>query len=281
MASWTLTGDNAFPIFASPNYLCQDAIDYGTFTAAEMSALIKRVIDGDPNSYWQQSSAGSDGSEVIVGPFSFNRGSSLIARSPDLIVLQNINWKNFVGQWSTDGITWSTIASLNYASGVANNSAANLIVNPSDIASAKYLRFKPTDTITANAKKKVGGIIACLGVVQPSSGFLDYKVKNRESVREVVLGDGTVSREYIMRSAASYEFWGSTLTLPFVTTAELALLRTIKRGGDPFIVIPEPADAPGDAFQCHFDGPWAHEYENPVRSIGYSVPLKLKEAGSH
>jgi len=279
MAVWTLTTE-AYPIFASKNYLTQDAIDYGTFTAEEMTALISRVIDGDPFSYWQGSTA-VDTDEVIVGPFSFNQGSALIARSPDLIILQNINWKNFVGEWSTDASTWATITGLDYAFGVANNALTNLIVNPSNISLAKYLRFRVTHTIVANAKKKVGGIIACLGVVQPAGGFMDYKVKNRESVREVELGDKTISREYIMRSGASYEFWGASFTLPIVTTAELALLRTIKRDGDPFVLIPEAGAIPGDAYLCHFDGAWGHEYENPVRSVGYSISVKVKEVGSH
>ncbi len=279
MATWTLTGDNAFPIFGSKNYINQDALDYGTFTAGEMNALVDRIIDGDPLSYWQGSVA-TDGTEVAL-TFSLNEGSALIARSPDLIVLQNINWKNFVGEWSTDGVTWSTIALLNYASGVANNTLTDLIVNPSDILLAKYLRFRITHTISANSKKKCGGIIACAGVVQTAGGYNDDKIAYRESVREVVLGDGTLSREYIMRSAASYDFWGMALNLINVTAAELLLLRGIKAAGDPFIIIPEPVDQPRSAYLCHFDGAWKQEYENTIRSQGFRLALKIKEVGSH
>jgi len=279
MATWTITGD-ASPIFASKNYLTQDAVDSGTFTAEEMPALIKRVIDGDPFSYWQGTTA-VDTDEVIVGPFSFNQGTSLISRTPDLVILQNINWKNFVGEYSTDGATWSTITGMNYASGVADNSLTDLIVNVTAGFTAKYVRFRATHTISANQKKKVGGIIVCAGVVQPAGGFMDYKVRFRESLREVELGDKSVSREYIFRSAASYEFWGASFKLVIATAAELALLRQIKREGDPFVFIPEPADRKQDAFLCHFDGPWGHAYENPVRSIGYEIPMKVEEVGSH
>ncbi|HJX09736.1 MAG TPA: hypothetical protein VJ733_04470 [Candidatus Binatia bacterium] len=279
MATWTLTGDSAHPIFASKNYVNQDAVDYGTFTASEMQALVERVIDGDPESYWQGSTA-SDSTDVVI-TLSLNQGSSLIVRSPDLIILQNINWKNFVGAWSVDNVTYNTIASLNYASGAADNAAADLIVNPSDISSAKYLRFTVSKTITANAKKKCGGIIACLGTVQVAGGYADDKIKYRETVHEVMLGDGTISREYIMRSAASYDFWGMGLSLLNVTTAELALLRAIKAAGDPFVFVPEPADRPRDAYLCHFDGAWGQDYENPVRSIGFRLQIKVKEVGSH
>ncbi len=281
MATWILSGDSAMPIFASKNYINQDAFDYGTFTASEMQALVDRIIDGDPLSYWQGSSA-VDGTEVTL-TFSFHEGSTIIARSPDLLIFQNINWKNFVGEWSTDGVNWTTIASLNYASGVANNTATDLIVNPSDITSKKYLRFRITDTLatTPNAKKKCGGIIACLGIVQTAGGYADDKVKYRENVREVILGDGTLSREYILRSAASYDFWGMGLSLLNVTTAELLLLRGIKTGCDPFVFIFEPADRPRDSYLCHFDGPWGQEYENAVRSAGFRLALKVKEVGSH
>ena len=278
MATFNLA-TSAFPLFASKNYINQDGYDYGTFTASEMQSLADRIIDGDPFSYWQGSSA-SDLTSVIL-TFSLNAGAALIARSPDLIILQNINWKNFIGEWSADGITYSTIATLNYASGVANNALTDLIVNPADIVNAKYLRFTVTKTQTADAKKICGGIIACAGVIQLSGGFLDYKPKYRENLRELTLGDGTVSREYIMRSAASYDFYAAAFSCPIVTAAELALLRGIKRGGDPFVFIPEPGDTKRDAYLCHFDGPWGYGYENEVRSIGYHVPMKVKEVGSH
>lgn len=279
MATWTIAAE-ALPILASKNYVNQDAVDYGTFDASEMDALLERVIDGDPYSYWQGSVA-SDATTVVM-TFSFNEGSAVVARAVDLIILQNINWKNFVGEWSADGASWTTISSLNYASGTADNSATDIIVNPSDITStAKYIRFSLQKTITANQKKKCGGVIVCAGAIQLSGGFIDYKVKFRESVRDLELGDKTISREYILRSAASYDFWGASFDCPIVTSTELATLRQIKRDGNPFILIPEPGDVKRDVFLCHFDGPWGHAYENPVRSIGYLIPMKVKEVGSH
>jgi len=279
MASWTLTGDAAYPIFASKNYINQDGIDYGVFTATEMSALISRVIDGDPFSYWAGSS--EDDTIEVTLTFSFYDGSLIIARTPDLLLLQNINWKNFVGEWSVNNVDWTTITDLNYASGVADNAATDIIINPSDIVDAKYIRFRVLKTLVADQAKTVGGIIACLGAIQPAGGFLKYKVENREAVAELMLGDKTISREYTFRSATSYEFWGASFELPVLTTAELATMRTIKRAGEPFILIPEPGDNKRDAFQCHFDGKWSHSYENPVRSIGYRLKMKVKEVGSH
>lgn len=276
--SWNLAVE-AFPLFASKNYISQDSIDYGTWTVSEMQSLLDRIIDGDPLSYWAGSTA--DDTVDVTFILSFMQGSAAIARSPDLIVLQNINWKNFVGYWSADGVTYTTIATLNYASGTANNAATDLIVNPSDIASAKFLKFVVSKTISANQAKKCGGIIACLGAVQLSGGFLDYKPIYRETVRELALGDGSLSREYIPRSAHQYDFWGATFDCPVATAAELLALREIKASGDPFIIIPEPGDTPRDAYLCHFGKPWKHGYENEVRSVGYRIPMEVKEVGSH
>ena len=278
MATWDVATEGE-PIFASKNYINQDAIDYGTFTANEMQALISRIVDGDPASYWQGSVA-TDGTSVVI-TLSLNEGSAIVARTIDLIVLQNINWKNFIGEYSTDGAAYSTITGLNFQSGVANNSETDKVVNVTAGFSAKYLRFTITHTITDNEKKKCGGIIACAGVVQNTGGFADLEVKYREAVREVELGDRTLSREYIMRSAASYDFWGASIRLLHVTAAELLLLRQIKRDAAPFIFIPEPGDNKREAYLCHFEGPWTQQYENPVRSIGYSLKIKVKEVGSH
>lgn len=279
MATWNLAAE-ALPIFGSKNYIGQDSIDYGTFTASEMSALVSRIVDGDPFSYWQGSTA-SDLTTVTL-TFSFNEGSALIARAVDLIVLQNINWKNFVGEWSVDGITWTTISSLNYADGVANNAETDIIVNPSDITStAKFVRFSILKTITANQRKICGGVIVCAGVVQPAGGYSKDRTKYRESVRQLELGDKTISREYIMRSATDYEFWGLSFDLLNVTSAELLLLRGIKRGGLPFIFIPEPYDNKRNAYLCHFAKPWEHGYENEVRSVGHRIPMEVVEVGSH
>lgn len=268
------------PIFASRNWIGQDSIDYGTFTVTEMDTLIDRLIDGDPFSYWQGSSE-SDAVTVTMN-FDFRKGSVLYSRAFDLVILQNINWKNFIVEYSNDnGATWATVTGLDYT--VSNNTATDIITNIAAGLTGHMLRITITTTFasTPNAAKKMGGLIVCQSAVQLSGGFLDYKVKNRETIREIMLADGSLSREIIQRSATSYEFFGASFDCPIVTAAELASLRTIKRVGDPFIFIPEPGVAPYEAYQCYFDGAWGYAYENAVRSVGYAIPMKVKEVGTH
>ncbi len=279
MATMTLT-TGAFPIFASRNWINQDSVDYGTFTADEMSSLLERVIDGDPLSYWHGSSE-SDATTVTM-TFQLMNRSVLTDRAFDLVCLQNINWKNFLGQYSTDGgSNWSTITGMDYQVATADNAETDLIVNIPAGITANAIKFSIYRTITANQQKKAGGIVVCQSAIQLAGGFADYKVDFEETIREMKLGDGTVSREYLLRSAASYERWGASFDCPIVTAAELSTLRTIKREGYPFIFIPEPGDNERDVYLCHFNGRWGHAYMNPVRSVGYMVPMKVKEVGTH
>lgn len=279
MSTMILTAE-ALPIFASRNWINQDSIDYGTFTVDEMLALLPRVVDGDRFSYWQGST--TDDLVTVTMQFDLMDRTALIGRAFDLVVLQNINWKNFLVEYRnpTTGV-WATVTGMDFQSGVANNAETDLIVNIPAGLEADSIRIFITKTIVADEAKKCGGVIICQSVLQLSNGFLNYKVKNRESVRELELGDKTLSREYIRWSGASYDFYGSAFDCPFSTEAELELLRTIKREGFNFILILEPGHRPEETYLVCFDGPWGHAYESPVRSVGYAIPMKVKAVGSH
>lgn len=279
MSAVILTAD-ALPIFASRNWLSQDTIDYGTFTVDEMSTVLTRVIDGDRFSYWAGSS--EDDTVTITMQFTFQDRSAQIARTFDLVVLQNINWKNFLVEYRNPSTgAWATVTGLDYQAGVANNAVTDLIVNIAAGIEADAIRIFITKTMTANQKKKCGGVIFCQSVLQLSNGFLNYRVKNRESVLRMELGDKTVRREYLRWSAASYEFYGASFECPFASETELESLQTIKREGHNFILMLEPGHRPKETYLVAFDGPWGHGYESPVRSIGYAIPMKVEQVGSH
>lgn len=279
MSAITLTAE-AQPVFASRNWINQDTVDYGTFTADEMQALLERVIDGDRFSYWQGSSV-SD-LVTVTFQFDFQDRTAQTRRTFDLFILQNINWKNFLVEYrNPDTLAWATVPGLDFQAGTADNDETDLIVNIAAGVTADAIRIFATTTIDADEAKKLGNIIVCQSAIQLGSGFLNYKVKNRESLREQELGDKTISREMVRHSAASYDFYGSSFDCPFTSKAEKATLRTIKREGYPFILIPEPGESPEEAYLCEFDGPWGHQYESPVRSAGFLIPMKVKEVGSH
>lgn len=276
-----IAGDTAYPIFATRNWLSQETIDYGTFTSTEMQALLERVLDGDRYSYWQGETA-SDLTSVVMR-LSFQQRTAQVYRSFNLVVLQNINWKNFHGEYFDETTqVWTTITGLDYRAGTADNAAEDLIVALAASESGNEVRFTVTKTFVANDLKKLGNLIVCESVVQLSSGFLDFRPGYTEKVNRLTMGDGTQFVEYSGRSAASHELWKATFDAPYASRAELLMLRGIKRGGLPFILIPEPANNPDEAYQCLFDGAWpGHAYQHPIRSLGYLIPLRVREVGRH
>lgn len=270
----------AHAIFASRNWLGQDTIDYGVFTVDEQQALLERVLDGDRFSYWA-SSTPSDATTVTMA-LSFQARTAQVYRQFDLVILQNVNWKNFLGEYfdQTAG-NWLTIPGMDYQVGVANNAATDLIVQMPSKLQGNAVRFTIYRTIVANELKKAGNIIVCDSTLQLTLGIMGYKTRFTEKVNEVKLGDGTVSRDYIMRSATSFELWGAAFDAAFATRAELEALRAIKRDGRPFIFIPEPGDHKDEAFQVYFDGAWGHQYQLNIREGGYAIGMKVKEVGRH
>jgi hypothetical protein len=274
-----ISGDLAYPIFCTRNWLSQDTIRYGTFSSTEMSSLLSRVLDGDRFSYFQGDVA-SDLTTLTI-EMSFQNRTASIFRSFNLVILQNINWKNFLGQYFDETTeTWTTITGLDFQ--VSNNTSEDLIVALPASVSGNAVRFTVTTTMTANAYKKVGNIMVCESVLQLSGGFQDYKPGYDENVNRLKMGNGVQSLEYYERAAGGYELWKASFDAPYATLAELKSLRSIKRGGLPVILIPEPYLRPDEAYQCLFDGPWpGHAYINPVRSQGYLIPLRVKEVGRH
>lgn len=278
MATFDLTVSGG-ALVGSKNYVNSDAKDYGTFTVTSMSSLLPRVIDGDRDSYWQ-SETGSDATTEVM-TFSFNSRSAVVSRTFDLLAFTNINWKNFLVESSTDAAAWTTVTGLDYQVGVADLSSAitDLIVNVTAGVTASYLRVSIYRTQTANAKKILGGIWVFAGVVQLGMDKYDKSYITRGNVKDQVRGDGSLSVEYIFRSAASYEFYSSTVRFPFVSTANRLLLRNVRRDGDPFVFVPFPQGIPRDVFLCLFKGDWKEPYASSYTGAGFNLEAVIEETG--
>ena len=270
----------AFPILASRNWINRDGFDNGNFDFSEMSAIRRRVIDGDPFSFWQGSSA-SDSTTVTL-TFSFNKRTAVVSRPLDLIIMQNFNWENFLIESSDDAGTWATVTGGDFQAGTADNAETNLIINVTAGLTKKYIRFSAIKTIDENQKKKIGGITVCNSVLQPASGFLKYRKRfpDRGNIREQRSGHGKIRREYKMRSAASHRFYEATLDFPFSSQSDLDLIRTIEREGFPITWIPQPGDRAMDAYQVFLKGATPDAYEIPIITSGSRIPISLIEAGN-
>ncbi len=271
----------AAPAFLRKNWINSDSRDYGTLTASELPATVERVIDGDKDSQWNSSNA-TDGTSVAITA-DLRELESLVARNIDLIVLQNINLKNFLLEYSTTGTggSWVTVPGGDYQSGVADFSGTDFQLSLStQLTGVKALRLTMTHTQTANEIKKVGGFIASELVVQFSYAMDKYKKEPVGNRKDLILGNGKISREHLMRSAYSDVRWRFDAKLSNIPEAEILTAIDLRKRIDDFIFYPEPADAKGDIFVGFYAKEPKIDYTTKFKGAGYNLDFSFAEAVS-
>ena len=265
----------AGPVFASQSRVNTDTKDFGTFTASSQQALLDRIVDGDPFSAWFSADAVS--TETI--DLTVQTKTAKVAKPIDFFALQNINWKNFKVEWKAGAGAFAIIPGFDFTG--SDNAETDLVKTFASISPDTY---KITVTTTTDADlKKLGGIYACLKTLQLSEnigGMDKYDKVFREKVRLVRLGDNAISREFIFRSATSYEHFGAAVRFNLLTRAERDLMRGIKRAGDPFTFFPEPGEVNRDLFTCQFKGVWRDKYVSTFKGTGYQIGASIEELGS-
>lgn len=263
------------PIFLGRSRVNTDSRDYGTWSASSMQALLDRIVDGDPFSYWI--SATGDDSTTEVLEVSFQLEDALIERDIDFIALPNFNGAKFIIEYKAGAGAYATVPGCDFT--VTPFSGDDFVINFATIT-ADHLRLSITTTQVVDAQKIVGGFYACLSKLQLTQGNFDkYEKQFRQTVRELTLGDGSKSYEYIMRSGASYEHYGAQCNIKFASQAERDALREIKRDGDPIVFMPEPFSRKRDIFTGNFKGVWKDKYTSSYTGAGYEIPFNFEESG--
>lgn len=264
------------PIFGSRSRVNTESRDFGTFTVSSMQAILRRIVDGDPFSFWQ-SATGDDTNDEIID-ITFQDKSNKIIKAIDFIVLQNFNGRLFKIEQKAGGGSLAVIPEFDF-SVTPYTGGPDLILEISEL-SPDTLRLTISTTQTANDFKKLGGFYASKSVFQLTQGSVKkYDERFRERVREVVLGDNSRSREYNRRSATSYEHWGAQKEFQYASEAERDFMRQIKRGGEVFTYVPEAFDVPRNVFTTNFKGAWRSKYQADNKGAGYSIPFGLEESG--
>lgn len=271
------TSAKAGPLFCKRNYVNADTKRNGTFLASSNQSLFERIIDGDPLSYWQGSTADDAVTETLtltLHPRAVQQSVSL-----DMILFQNINWKNFHVEYSNAGGAYATVTGGDYRAGTADlaDGTVDFLLNPSAFT-ADTLRISIYRTQGSATNKKLGGLIATAGVVQ-TRAMDSYEVAWRETIRETILGNGARSVAYILRSALSYQLWEAALGFSLIPTADRDLLKAIKDEGLPFVCWPEPAVTKREVYSCLFRGGWAERYTSTYKGAGYSLACNVSEVG--
>jgi len=269
----------AKPAFLSRNWIGQDSLDYGTLTATENGTLAGRLIDGDPLSLLNDTSA-ADGTTWTITA-SLSEKSLTPGKTVNVLVIQNINWKNFQVKYSTDG--GSTYGNVfvggDYELGTANFAGTDLqLALAADVEDITHIQIDVTHVQASYSDKTkfVGGLIAAELDTQMSRGLRDYVQGEIENKRTVILGDGSVSEDFWLRSAQSYIWWKADFEFRAILIAEVKALQAIRAGRKPFLLYPRPGDDQRAIYQCIFVGELSPVLMIPA-SNGYELPVSVRE----
>lgn len=268
------TAVGAAPVFLSRSYISADSYVAGDLLASSMQAIVHRVYQMDPSSYWQGSLGASDAftETITVGLY---QGAAQVPRSIDTIILFNINLKDFLLEYSADnGGSWTTIANV---TGNASSNYVNFLGSP---ITANKLRLTMTATFPANGNKIVGNFIAALSTFQMSNPPVALKPAYNYQRRDIELADGTLDTTFLYWSDNSFTLLRFNFTFDLVPQADKDLLDAIAQQPDPFLCYVEPGDVTRSLYLCLFEnGTYAPEYTGQWKGAGYKIPFKLRQIG--
>ncbi len=271
-----LTTVDAGPIFLTRSRINTQSRDFGTFTATSMQALLRRIVDGDRESFWHSATGDDLTTEVLE--FTVQLRSAKIARPINFVALSGINWKNFKVEWKAGAGSFAIIPGFNFT--VTENTDADIFKTFTKIIPDTYkITIDSTFAATPDVQKILGSFYPANEVLQLSRGFQTYRKSFREKVRKQQVGNGKEFVQYRFRSAVSYEHYQADVVFNLVPRSERNILRQIKREGDPFVWIPEPITVLEDIFTCRFGRPWTDSYESMNTEAGYTIPNQIKEVG--
>lgn len=276
------TTAGASPIFLSKPYINSDAERANNLIATSQQLLVHRIYQMDPTAYWQGSLAGGDTvTETIIS--GLYQGSLLVSRSLDAFVLLNINFKNFLIEYSNDnGTTWATVPGANYQVGVADFAAADFVLFLAAPVTANRVRISMYRTQVANQFKKLGNFYLGLVTFQPAQPFDFGELRPRamEMRRDVMLADGTIDYTYFKWSDNSFTLFDFEAAHSHVTEAEKLSFDAIHNNTDPFTFYAEPGDIKRSLFVCTFrPQTYSPVYLSPYKGAGYQLRYTLQQVG--
>lgn len=251
------------------NYITEDC----DFSVSHDDTFIERMFDRDNESQWISSGANSDATEVVID-ITFKEGSVEIEREIDTVILINHNLEDPILEYWDGSAFQSLDSETDLTSGAYTKFSFNAV-------STTILRIRNSQTITTNAEKAIGEIIACAELFNPSQaisdpGKIDAQMEARKST-EIILGDGQVHRSVVMHSLNRSSKWTVSIDLSFITATELDELQAIKDGGEAFLIQPLSVGAPTKIYYVNWPGNLQHRYVSSYTGAGFSVNLTLKE----
>ena len=267
----------AAPIFFYPSFINGDSYAAGGITASTMQALVHRVYQMDPTAIWQGSAGASDSDSETITCVLYS-GSAQVQRVIDTIIILNNNLKSFVVQYSTDGgSTWNNIC------GALNNNGADYVYflsSPLTLPVGAQLQLLMSTTYPANQQKFIGNFIATQSIFQVSKPPTKFTANPMQTVKEVILADGTHDHTYFFWSDNSCVLSELDFEFDLLPASDKALLDSLLATAQPFIIYPEPGDVPRAAYLAVFEpGSYLPAYMTTWKGAGYKIPAKFHQEG--
>ncbi len=266
------------PIIASRSRVNEDSRKFGTFTATHSQTLLRRITDGDPESFWHDEGDGDAVPSILELSVQFR--TAIINEPVNVIALQNINWKRFKVERSSTGAAgpFVIIPELNFTG--VDNTATDLIVAP-DIFSANFYKITIESAFGAASPdefKRLGGFYPCLNLLQTVRGLMTNPRSDRSQERVNILANGGEHTQFRLRSALSHKHYQSTPTFQLMTDEELALLNAIDEQGTIISWMPEPGRRNRIVRTCRIKSVKS-DLESTFSGAGHRVSAKVSEIG--
>lgn len=254
------------PLLYTKNFITPDC----EFAVSHDDSFIERLCDRDNDSQWISNGANSDATEVVID-ITFKEGGQTIERDIDTLILVNHNLEDPILEY-WDGAAFQ---SLDSETNLTDGSYTKMSFNS---VSTEIIRIRNSQTITTNAEKAIGEIIACAELLDPEADMMQYRytlVQRRAN--ELLLGDGSLHRANVMHSpnrSSKYEVRGQ---FQFVDEDKLAEFQAVKESAEPFLFQPESVVRPDQIYLVNWVGSFNPEYASSYKGAGYNVPFEFKE----
>lgn len=254
----------AEPIMFTKNYINAD----DSFTVFSGASSWANAYNRDPDSLWQSSGAGTDGTGVQID-ITFYEGSTAINRTIDRLILLNHNLKNFtIYYW--DGSTYQTWLAV---TGESRTSA----VYELDSRTVAKARIISTDTQTVNQEKAIGEAILCAELLDIGTDMQSYDVQYREKSKTLMMGDGSMQRILVYWSPHRTGKYEAKVKFNMISKAVRDALIAIKEAGLPFLWYPESEADVVRLFYVHWSNTLKWKYSSQYKDAGFDMDMDLKE----
>ncbi len=260
---------------AEPKIFTRNYVDSEcTITPSTGSDNKHKLYDRDYDSQWISDGENSDATESMI-EVAFREAGAEVSREIDTIMILNHNLEDPVAEY-WDGSAWQAFDSDTNLTDGTFNAFTHAAVETTKI------RIRNYQTITQDAEKAVGELIAC-AVQYTSSGNADelvaYDVIHAQrTAYELPLIDGGVHRSVVRHSANRSDKYEAKATFQFLTEAQLESLKDIKASGMAFLWQPESTQRPEDIYLVNWTGNLQYKYASLYKGAGFTLTLDLKEA---